>query len=70
MGRHVDDARSNYVVTDYHTELVQMIIALERTILNISKYSLTCDDLLKSDVTDQFTDYLFNLGSLQRAFTH
>ncbi len=29
MGRPFDIARSNHVVTDYHTQLVQIIIALE-----------------------------------------
>ena len=50
-----DSARSNYVVTDYHTELVQMITALELADLRISDYSCTFDDsysLLKSDVDD------------------
>jgi hypothetical protein len=34
-----DSTRSNYVVTNYHTELVQMIIALELADLSISDYS-------------------------------
>jgi hypothetical protein len=43
------------VVTDYHTELVPMIFALELVDLSISDYSCTFDDsyrLLKSDVAD------------------
>ena len=71
MSRPFDIDRSNYVVTDYHTELVQMIIALELDDLSISDYSYTFDDsysLLKSIVTHQFSDYLFIFGSLQRAF--
>ena len=59
------------MVTYYHTELVQMIIALELDDLSISDYSCTFDDsysLLKSIITDQFTDYLLIFGSLQRAF--
>ena len=59
------------MVTYYHTELVQMIIALELDDLSISDYSCTFDDsysLLKSIITDQFTDYLFIFGFLQRAF--
>ena len=66
-----DSARSNYVVTDYHTELVQMITALELDDLSISDYSCTFDDsysLLKSIISNQFTDYLLIFGSLQRAF--
>ena len=50
-----DSSRSDYVVTDYHTELVQMVIALELADLSISDYSGTFDDsnsLLKSDVAD------------------
>ncbi len=53
MGRFFDIARSTYVVTDYHTELVQMIIALELVDLSISDYSCTFDDsysLFKSNV--------------------
>ncbi len=71
MGRPFDIDRSNYVVTYYHIELVQIIIALELDDLSISDYSCTFDDsysLLKSIITDQFTDYLFIFGSLQRAF--
>ena len=48
-------ARSNYVATDYHTELVQMVIALELADLSISDYSGTFDgsnSILKSDVVD------------------
>ena len=55
MGRPFEIARSNYVVTDYHSELVQMIITLELADLSISDYSCTFDDsysLLKSDVAD------------------
>ncbi len=73
MGRSFDIDRSNYVVTDYHIELVQMIIALELDDLSISDYSCTFDDsysLLKSSVIDQLTDYLFIFGSMQRAFTN
>ncbi len=65
MGRPFDIDRSNYAVTDYHTEFVQMIIALEPDDLSISDYSCTFDDsysLLKSTVTDKFTDYLFISG--------
>ena len=54
-GSTFDSARSNYVVTDYHTELVHMIIALELTDLSILDYSITFDDsnsLLKSDDVD------------------
>ena len=43
------------MATDYHTELVQMVIALELADLSISDYSGTFDDsnsLLKSDVVD------------------
>jgi len=64
MGRPFDSPRSNYAVTNYHTELLQMIIALELDNLNVSNYSLTFDDyysLLKLDVTDQSTDYFFIL---------
>ena len=56
MGRSFHIARSNYVVTDYHIELVQMIIALERDDLSISDYLCTFDDsysLLKSTITDK-----------------
>ncbi len=59
------------MVTVYHTELVQVLIALELDDLSILNYSCTFDDsysLLKSTVTDQFTNYLFIFGSLQRAF--
>ena len=55
VNRHVDIARSNYVVTDYHTEHVQMMIALELANLSILDYSCTFDDsysLLKSNVAD------------------
>ena len=43
------------MVTDYHTELAQMIIALKLADLSISDYSGTFDDsnsLLKLDVAD------------------
>ena len=55
MGRPFDIVRSNYVVTDYRTDVVQMIIAHELGDLGISDYSCTFDDsysLLKSDVDD------------------
>ena len=55
MGRSFDIARYNYVVTDYHIESVQMIIALKLDDLSISDYSCTFDDsysLLKSDVAN------------------
>ncbi len=71
MGRSFHIARSNYVVTDYHIELVQMTIALELYYLSISDYSCAFDDsysLLKSIVTDEFMDFLFIFGSLQRIF--
>jgi hypothetical protein len=71
VGRPFDIERSNYGVTDYHAEFVQMIIALKLDDLSISDYSCTFDDsysLLKSTVTDQFTEYLCIVGSLQRAF--
>jgi hypothetical protein len=44
MGRPFEIARSKYVVTYYHIELVQMIIALELCDLCISNYSCTFDD--------------------------
>jgi len=50
VGRPFDIARSNYVVIDYHTKLVQMIIVAD---WSISDYSCTFDEsysLLKSDV--------------------
>ena len=53
MGRYFDIARFNYVVTYYHTERVQIIIALKLCDLSILDYSCTFDDsysLLKSDV--------------------
>ena len=71
MGRPFDITRSNYLVTDNQKELVHNIIALELADLSISDYSCTFDDsysLLKSIITDQFTDYLLIFGSLQRAF--
>jgi len=55
MGRPFDIARSNYVVTDYPTKLVQMIIALELSDLSILDFSCTFDDsysLLKSYIAD------------------
>ena len=55
MGRSFDIARPNYVVTDYHIELLQMKTVLELANLSISDYSCTFDDsysLLKSDVAD------------------
>jgi len=73
VGRHFDITRSNYVVSNYHTKLLQMIIALELVNFNVSNYSLTFDDsysLVKLDVTDQSTEDLFYFGSLQRAFTN
>ena len=48
MGRPFDIARSNCVVTNYHNELVQMIIALEIVDLRISDYSCTFDDFIVS----------------------
>ena len=48
VGRHIDIVRSNYEVTNYHTELVQMIIALELADLSISDYSCTFDDVIVS----------------------
>jgi hypothetical protein len=51
VGRPFNIARSNYVVINFLTELVQMIIALEIADLIISDYSCTFDDscsLLKS----------------------
>ncbi len=63
MGTPFDSVRSNYVATNYHNELLQMIIALElANLMNVLNCSLTFDDsysLLKSDVADQFTNYLF-----------
>ena len=44
MGRTFDIAKSNYVVTDYPNELVEMIIALNLAELSISDYSCTSDD--------------------------
>ena len=55
MGRPFHIARSNYAVTDYYNEPVQMIIILELADLSISDYSCTFDDsysLMKSDVAD------------------
>ena len=46
VGRPFDIDRSNYVVTDYHIELVQMITALELADLSISDYSCTFDDFI------------------------
>ena len=73
MGRPFDYARSSYVVTNFHTKLLQMIIALELANLNVLNYSITFDDsrsLLKLDVTDQSTYCGFYFGALQRAFTN
>jgi hypothetical protein len=50
------------VVTDYHTELVQMIVAIKLADLSISDFSCIFDDsfsLLKSDVADQLTTINF-----------
>ena len=47
-GRPFEIARSNYVVTNYHTELLQMIIALDLANLNILSHSLTFDDSCSS----------------------
>jgi hypothetical protein len=74
VGRPFDVARSNYVVPDYHTELVKMITALELTNLNISNCSLTFDDSCSSIKIKCYRlvyklSFLY-LGSLQRAFTH
>ena len=71
MGRLVDVDRFKYAVTDYHTELVQIIIALELAKLSISDYSRAFDDsysLLKSNVADKFTIYFFYFGSPQSVF--
>ena len=73
MGRSFDSARSNYVVTNYHIELLQMIIALELANLNISDYSLTFDDSCSSLEIKCYrsVDIIsFNCGALQRAFTN
>ena len=73
MGRPFVSASSSYVVTNYHIELLQMIIALKLANLNVLNYSLTFDNsysLLKLDVTDYSTNYYFIFGSLQRAFTN
>ena len=72
MGRPFDFARSNYVVTNNHTELLQMKTVLELDNLSISDYSCTFDDsysLLISDVVDYNLQF-FLVGSLQRAFTN
>ena len=55
MGRSFDIARPNYVVTDYHIELLQVKTVIELANLSISDYSCTFDysySLLKSDVAD------------------
>ena len=73
MGRPFDFARSNYVVTNYHNELLQMIIAPELANLNISDCSLTFDDSCSSleIKCDRSADRIsFNFGPLQRAFTN
>ena len=44
MVRPFDTARSNYVVMDYHVELVQLIIALDLADLSISDCSCTFED--------------------------
>ena len=44
MGRSFDIARPNYVVTDYHIELLQIKTVLELANLSISDYSCTFDD--------------------------
>ena len=44
MGRSFDIARPNYVVTDYHIELLQMKTVLELANLSISDYSCIFDD--------------------------
>jgi hypothetical protein len=52
VGRSLDIARPNYVVTDYHIELLQMKTVLELANLSISDYLCTFVDsysLLKSD---------------------
>ena len=43
VGRIFNVARSNHVVKDYKTELLQIIIALEPAYLNISDYSCSFD---------------------------
>jgi len=61
VGRPFYIARSNYVVMNFHTELVQMIIAREIADLSISDYFCTFDDsysLLKSDDVDYLTVFL------------
>ena len=61
-----------YVVANYHTELLQMIIALELANSNISKYSLTFDDSCSSlEIKCYRSVYRlsFDFRSLQRAFT-
>ena len=73
MGRPFDSARSNYVVTNNNGELLQIITALELSNLDVSNYSLTFDDsysTLKSDDTDQFTDYPRSFGSPHKVFTN
>ena len=55
MGRTFDIARPNYVVIDYHIELLQMQTVLELASLGISNYSCTFDysySLLKLDAAD------------------
>ena len=53
------------MVTDYHIQLVQLIIALKLANLNIPDYSCTFDDsysLFKSDVVDQFIDSFYRIS--------
>jgi hypothetical protein len=72
VGRSFDIARPNYVVLDYHIELLQMKTVLELANLSISFYSCTLDDsysLLKPDAADYNLQF-FLFGSMQRAFTN
>ncbi len=55
MGRSFDIARPNYVVIDYHIELLQMETVLELDNLSILDSSCIFDysySLLKSDAAD------------------
>ena len=55
MGRPFEVSRSNYVVADYHIDLLQIVTSLELANLSISDYSRIFEDsynLLKSDVAD------------------
>ncbi len=68
-----DSTMSNYVIANYHTEVLQMIILLELANLNDSNYSLTFEgsySILTSYVTDQFTNYPCYFGSPQTVFTN